>query len=91
MDLDAILRFVTPEVHAGLQRAVELGRWADGTPLTREQRELCLQAVIAFEAREMPPERRTGYIDRGSKAAGERCATPADEPTVVRIVRERGA
>lgn len=90
MDLDTILQYVTPEVHAGLMRAVETGRWADGTPLTQEQRASCLQAVIAFEARELPPEQRTGFIDRGSKAGGGRCATPADEPTVVRIVRDRG-
>jgi uncharacterized protein YeaC (DUF1315 family) len=69
---------------------VEIGRWADGNPLTREQRELCLQAVIAFEARELPAERRTGYIDRGSKATGERCSAEDDEPTVVRIIRDRG-
>jgi len=90
MDLHAILQYVTPEVHAELLRAVEIGRWADGTALTREQRELCLQAVIAFEARALPAEQRTGFIDRGSKAAGDRCASP-DEPSVVRIVRERGA
>jgi hypothetical protein len=90
MDLEAILQLVTPEVHAGLMRAVEIGKWDDGTPLTREQRELCLQAVIAFEARELPPEQRTGWIDRGSKAEGELCATPHDEPTVVRIIRDRG-
>ena len=89
-DLDAILRFVTPEVHAGLRQAVETGRWADGAPLAREQRELCLQAIIAFEARELPPEQRTGYIDRGHKAAGDRCASAVNEPTVVRIVRDRG-
>jgi uncharacterized protein YeaC (DUF1315 family) len=91
MDLQAVLEFVTPEVHAGLMRAVEIGRWSDGTPLTREQRELCMQAVIAFEARELPPEQRTGYIDRGSKQEADRCAMPADEPTVVRIIRDRGA
>ena len=90
MDLEAILQFVTPEVHAALQRAVETGRWADGVELSREQRELCMQAVIAFEARELPPEQRTGYIDRGSKTTTDRCAHPADdEPAVIRIVQER--
>ena len=89
MDFTDLLQHITPEVHAALARAVEIGKWEDGTPLSREQRELCLQAIIAFEARSLPAERRTGYIDRGSKQAHERCAS--DEPEVVRIVRDRGA
>jgi hypothetical protein len=87
MQFNEILQLVTPEVHAGLRRAVELGKWPDGTVLSREQRELCLQALIAWEARALAPEERAGFIDRGHKAAGERCA---DEPAVVRIVRDRG-
>ena len=91
MDLTDLLPLITPQVHAGLQRAVEIGKWEDGTPLTREQRELCLQAVIAFEASALPPEQRTGYIDRGSKTSEDRCATGSGvEPEVVRIVRDRG-
>jgi uncharacterized protein YeaC (DUF1315 family) len=88
MQVHEILQLVTPEVHAGLRRAVELGKWPDGTVLSREQRELCLQALIAWEAHALAPEERTGFIDRGHKAVGERCA---DEPAVVRIVRDRGA
>ena len=88
MELERILELVSPEVHAGLQRAVEIGKWDDGTPLTREQRELCLQAVIAWEARHLENEARTGYIDRGSKAEGEVCAGHDDEPAVIRIVRD---
>jgi hypothetical protein len=91
MQFHAILQLVTPEVHAGLRRAVELGKWADGAPLSRAQRELCLQALIAWEARELDPEQRAGHIDRGHKTEGEVCSTPADEPAVVRIIRDRGA
>jgi uncharacterized protein YeaC (DUF1315 family) len=54
-----------------------------------EQRELCMQAVIAWEARHLPPEDRVGHIDRGSKAVGEVCASPS-EPEVIRIIRDRG-
>lgn len=88
IDIDQLLRLVTPEVHAGLRRAVELGKWHDGTPLTREQRELCLQALIAYESRRLAPEERVGYIDRGSKRDGEQCDADRDEPDVVRIVRD---
>ncbi len=89
MDFENILQMMTPEVHEGLRSAVEIGRWPDGTRLSPDQRELCMQAVIAWEARNLPPEDRVGHIDRGSKAEGELCATPA-EPEVIRIIRDRG-
>jgi len=82
-----ILEMLTPEVHHNLKRAVEIGKWADGTVLSREQRELCMQAVIAYEARHCTAEERIGYIDRGHKA-GDNCdSVAADEPAVIRIVR----
>lgn len=49
-----------------MRRAVETGRWADGRRLEPGQRELCLQAVLAWEARFLPPEQRTGHIERDS-------------------------
>ena len=89
MDFDSILEIMTPEVHAGLRSAVEIGRWPDGMRLDAEQRALCMQAVIAWEAKHLPPEERAGHIDMGSKAVGEHCAAPA-EPEVIRIIRDRG-
>lgn len=77
MDLEALLQAITPEMHANLQRAVEIGRWVDGTVLTGEQRELCMQAMIAWEARNLPEEERSGYMARGPSACGSACATPA--------------
>lgn len=85
MNLDDILTLITPEVHAALRTAVEIGKWADGNPLTPEQREQCMQALIVYEARNLGTEERTGYIDRGSKAEGARCED--EEPAVIRIVR----
>lgn len=88
MDFNDILQLVTPEVHASLRRAVELGKWADGNPLSQEQRELCLQAMIAYEQRHLAVHQRTGYIDRGAKAGS--CDAPDDEPELIRIVRDMG-
>lgn len=89
MDFEEILQIMTPEVHEGLRSAVETGRWPDGVRLSREQRELCMQAVIAWDARHLPPEDRVGHIDRGSKAEGELCGD-GGEPEVIRIIRDRG-
>ncbi len=73
MDFNKLIANITPEIYASLRRAVEIGRWPDGRRLTDEQRELSLQAVIAWEAKHLPETERTGYIDRGSKAEGEVC------------------
>ena len=84
MDFEALLQMITPEVHARLKTAVEIGKWDDGNVLTREQREWCLQAIIVHEARNLEANQRTGHVERGPDAC-------ADEPEVIRIVRaERG-
>ncbi|MCG8669055.1 MAG: YeaC family protein [Pseudomonadales bacterium] len=73
MDFDAMIQSITPEVYENLKRAVELGKWADGTPLTQEQKETCMQAVIAYGLQNKAEEDRVGYIDRGTKDEGEMC------------------
>ena len=73
MDFQRLIANITPEIYASLKRAVEIGRWPDGRRLSDEQRELSLQAVIAWEMQHLPETERTGYIDRGSKAEGELC------------------
>jgi uncharacterized protein YeaC (DUF1315 family) len=51
--------------YQALRTAVELGKWPDGRALTQDQRNVCLQAVIAYEQQHnVPVEERTGYIDR---------------------------
>ncbi|MBM3106875.1 DUF1315 family protein [Pseudomonas sp. P66] len=63
---------ITPEIYASLKQAVELGKWADGRKLTTEQKELSLQAVIAWEMQNLPEDQRTGYMgaqECGSKSA----------------------
>ena len=61
---EELLAGMTPEIHQNLKQAVELGRWPNGERLTREQVELCLQAVIAWDARNLPESERVAYIDR---------------------------
>lgn len=52
------------ELHAALKTAVELGRWPGGERLSVEQREHCLQAIIAWDRLHLSHEERVGYIDR---------------------------
>ncbi len=62
MNFDEILNAITPEVYENLKRAVELGKWPDGRVLSQDQKEHCMQAVIAYELTNLPAEERTGYV-----------------------------
>lgn len=62
MDIKKLLDSITPEIYQNLKLAVEISKWPDGKKLSAEQRELCMQAVIAYEHKHLPPEEHTGYI-----------------------------
>jgi hypothetical protein len=51
MEYQQLIDSLTPDVVARLRRGVETGRWPDGRPLTPEQREHSLQAIIAWDER----------------------------------------
>ncbi len=79
--LDAIEN-ITPEIHQNLKQAVELGKWHNGQRLSAEQRELCLQAIIAWEARNLPEEKRTGYL------GNQRCASAKSKKSLAQMLAE---
>ena len=53
---------ITPDIYQSLKLAVEIGKWPDGRKLTQEQKELTLQALIAWEIHNLPEEERIGYM-----------------------------
>ena len=74
MEYQDLLQQLGPEVYASFKRALERGRWPDGQPLTDDQRNHAMQAVIAYDRIHLPAEQRVGYIDRGHKQ-GQQCDT----------------
>ena len=69
MNLDDLIRSLTPEVYVNLKNAVATGRWPNGRKLEDGQRELCMEAIIWYEnAHDVPEQERVGYIDLGKKA-----------------------
>lgn len=58
--LDNLLEQVSPEIYDRLKAAIELGKWDDGSRLSPEQLENCMQLLILYEARELPENERTG-------------------------------
>ncbi len=70
---------MSPDIYRSLVRSVELGKWPDGKPLTPEQRENAMQAIIAWGEKHLAETERVGYIDKGHKA-GDTCDEPDEMP-----------
>lgn len=68
-NLDQLLEEITPTVYDNLKTAVEIGRWDDGSKLSSEQLEHCMQAIILYEAEHVQEQDRTGALLAGCKSA----------------------
>ena len=79
MDYQQMIESMTRSTYNDLRRAVELGKWPDGQPVTPEQRQNAMQAVIAWGERYLPADERVGFIDKGHKD-GDRCDDPEETP-----------
>ena len=63
---------LTPEAVQSLSLAVETGKWADGTPLTPEQLESAMQAVLLYRARQQAPSDEPFVVNnRGELQSGQ--------------------
>ncbi|WP_086983627.1 YeaC family protein [Vibrio aphrogenes] len=51
MNVEQLLAAMTPEVYQRLNYAIETGRWLDGTPISQEQRDACMQAVMLYQSK----------------------------------------
>lgn len=78
MDYQQLIENMSPEIFQSLRRSVEVGKWPDGKPLTPEQRENAMQAIIAWGEKHLPHQQRVGFIDKGRKA-GEVCDEPLEK------------
>ncbi|MCM2971511.1 YeaC family protein [Larsenimonas suaedae] len=68
MTFDKIAAQLTPELYQRFKSAIELGKWPDGTRLSKDQVALCMEAVIHYEhTHDIPEASRIGYIDRSNK------------------------
>jgi uncharacterized protein len=79
MDYQKLIDGMSPEIYKQLSKAVELGKWPDGRPVSPEQRETCMQAIIAWGEKHLPAKQRVGFIDKGHKE-GDSCDDPAETP-----------
>ena len=49
MDAEQLINAITPEAYERLLYAVETGKWPEGTPLSQQQRDSCMQAVMLYQ------------------------------------------
>ncbi|MDB9894814.1 MAG: YeaC family protein [Reinekea forsetii] len=76
MNFDSLAQNMTPDIYSRLREAVELGRWPNQVPLSKEQRSLCLEAVLKYEInQQIPEQRRTGFIEQGCRSKSETIPT----------------
>lgn len=85
-DFATAARGLDRATYENLRRALELGRWPDGRRLDARQREICMDTVLAWEAANLPPEARTGYIERGQCSSDNESA--AAKPDRIRLLDE---
>ena len=73
---------ISPEIYQSLKTAIELGKWEDGSRLSSEQLESCIQAIILYEAKNIPEEQRTG-VDLSAACSSKEAAADFVQPLIV--------
>ena len=56
------------QAYQALKQALELSKWPNGDRLTSEQKEICMQTIISYEALHLTEEERSGYMPSGCKS-----------------------
>ena len=85
MTYEELIKVMTPDMHASLKRAVELGKWPNGQRLSDEQRETCMRAVIAYDTQNLPANERVGFIDR-TRPDGKQHGEDPLQPDILKII-----
>lgn len=89
MTFERMIQQMTPEIYQSLKQAVALRKWPDGRFLTAEQTELCLEAVMRYEAENRVPEQeRVGYLEQ--RTCGGASSGADVPPELAGLARDAG-
>lgn len=90
MNFEDAAKQLDPEIYQRFKQALELGKWPDGRALSKEQKEICLQAVMLFESAQGKEESdRVGFIDREKKTSpcgSDKSGSLEDDLSPVRVL-----
>lgn len=64
MSFSATASGLTPDVYDRFRTALETGKWPDGQSLTANQKQTVMEAILTWEAANLPEDQRTGFIPR---------------------------
>ena len=82
MSFKSVIDKLDTETYNKLKASVEVGKWPDGKLLTQEQKDISLQAIIAYEIQHNFPENeRTGYVPTKSSACDSSEPSSLNEET----------
>ena len=59
-DLD-LMKTITPDIYERFKKAIETGKWNDGTLLTEDQKAITLRAIILYEQVHLLEHERVGF------------------------------
>lgn len=51
MQVEQLLAMMSDDIYEKFKQAIETGKWLDGNPLTEEQKETVMQAVLLYQSR----------------------------------------
>jgi len=86
LSFNEMIESMTHDVYESMKTSIEIGKWPNGQPLTPEQKEYSLKAVIAYEhLRNIPEEKRVGFIDRTRPDGNQHGCDPL-QPEVLKIL-----
>ena len=66
-EVEALLNTMNSEIRDNLARAVEIGKWPDGNPLTEQQRAHAMQAVMLWDSQNGQEEDEPFKVLKGGK------------------------
>jgi uncharacterized protein YeaC (DUF1315 family) len=59
--IEQLIDGMSSDVVGSLRLAVERGKWGDGARLNPQQIDFCMQAIILYEAKHLPEQKRVGF------------------------------
>lgn len=83
IDVNSLIGAITPEIYQNFKSAVAIRKWPNGAPLTSQQMETCLQAIIVYEHQNLPEHERTGYVPPKTEPCADDSHTESDETPLI--------
>ena len=76
MTVEELIKAMTPDIYRTMKSSLELSRWPDGRKMDKDQKPLCMEALIRYETiTNMPAEQRIGYMEAACKSSNDEAQT----------------